>query len=195
MDLSDWISHGLILRAEGESLYRAAAASSRGSTLALFAYVFEKILFAGLPVIWAGGDWSEEGVVYDAGLTVVHATGEDPALRVLCFATGGETDDALVEALEERALQGCKDHLAAQPDVSKIYTCTLVGTRIRCWTLENKGDEQGQGEASLVGVWAGDCRGRLNHYLDIGLDGNRAVIEGALSHMLGDLRICTSPWY
>lgn len=216
-DLSDWKFHGLILRAEGESFYRAAAAgsesndapstTSRRRTLDLFAYLFQKILFVGLPVICAGAacpDEEEEAaaVAYDAGVMTFNATGNSPSMRMLCFADGRDTantsaaDDTLAEALEKRALAGCEGFLAVQPDVQRIYACTLVGARIRCWMLARTGEDGDEDERGnqLVGVWAGDCHGRFSHYLDIGADETRAVIEGALSQMLGDLPIRTSPW-
>lgn len=213
MDLSDWKFHGLILRPEGEHLYRAAKADEdstakgkKRSTLDLFAWLFQKILLVDLPVIWIGGADSEDeegGGGYDGGLAVVvHANGDGPALRVLCFVDahdpGEEGDDALVEALERRALEGCKGYLATHAEQDKIHACTLIGAKIRCWTLDRPPDgDEGEQQQLLLGLWAEQCRGRSSHYLDIGLDHNqnRTLIEGALSQMLGGLSIRSSPWY
>jgi hypothetical protein len=213
MDLSDWKFHGLILRPEGEHLYHAARAAEEGSdaksrkrrTLDLFAWLFQKILLVDLPVIWVGGadsEGEEGGGCYDGGLmVVVHANGDSPALKVLCFVDAHDSgdeggDDALVEGLEKRALEGCKGYLGTHPEEDKIHACTLIGAKIRCWRLDRptEGDEE---QHQLLGLWAEQCRGRSSHYLDIGLDHNqnRTAIEGALSQMLGGLAIRLSPWY
>lgn len=215
MEPSDWRFHGLILRPEGEHLYRAAAQADENSdaksrkrkTLDLFAWLFQKILLVDLPVIWIGGADSEDeeggGGGYDGGLLVVHANGGGPASRVLCFVDAHDSsdeggEDTRVEALERRALEGCKGYLATHEGEDKIHACTLIGAKVRCWTLDRppEGDE-GEQEQQLLGLWAEQCRGRSTHYLDVGLDHNqnRTLIEGALSQMLGGLSIRSSPWY
>lgn len=190
---------------------------NKRNTLELFEYLFQKILLASHDAMctWppaladdattpapsnpdepeggGGGSTNDEQEEKPCDLALMTVTpGDGNALKVLCFADAkpgsGVNADAVAAALEERAYAGCKRFFARNAGVDQIQACTLLGAMVRCWTVRRDAE-------TLTALWTNEHHGKFSHYVDVGVDENRAVLELAISRMMGNLHIRTAPWF
>ncbi|VUC36753.1 unnamed protein product [Clonostachys rosea] len=190
MSSSMWIPHGLIRTPQMEVLYRQArslvdpygntAQETEDRSLRLFTQLLAKYIFSG----------NNYAVMPGPPPTIVGQESSDLAVewctaqmefQVLCFVEAKMPDNVLtprVAYLEEQARSHCAQLLQRNPSYKRAYACTIVGTFIRCWMVELD-----DGNLEMTGLWPWFQNGTFQHYLDVGVEANRAYLERAFNQM------------
>ncbi|CAG9945634.1 unnamed protein product [Clonostachys rosea f. rosea IK726] len=179
MNSSTWKPHGLIRTPQLEYYYQEARApvDPNGNTaqdredksIRLFAQLLAKYVFPGNDYAVVPGPTPSTQARKPSDLSYVFVDAKKPT----------NVAAARVAYLEQRALSHCTELLRANPTYKRAYACTVVGTRIRCWmVIPDFG-----GSMDMTGMWSWFQLGSFEHYLDVGLDANRAVLERSFNQM------------
>ncbi|KLU90713.1 hypothetical protein MAPG_10565 [Magnaporthiopsis poae ATCC 64411] len=178
MDTRSWRPHGLIQQQTLEAAYQDAKMSvdSQGNvtspkehfTVSLFEDLFNKVIFPedAFSVNSQVPPATKPGAEKACDIAI-RCCMDDYSRQILCFAEAKRASshtNAAIRDLEEQARGYCADFLDANPNVDKIFACTLVGTSVRCWEFEEK-------SSHLQPLWnpAGQVA-TFSEYLDVGED-------------------------
>ncbi|KAK7212158.1 hypothetical protein V2G26_019336 [Clonostachys chloroleuca] len=174
MNSSTWKPHGLIRTPQLEYYYQEAKAPVDPNAPG-------QIDFPGNDYAVVPGPTPSAQARKPSDLLVERCTA-NMDFEVLCFVDAKKTTNVAasrVAYLEQQALSHCTELLRANPTYKRAYACTVVGTHIRCWmVIPDFG-----GGVDMTGMWSWFQLGTFEHYLDVGLDANRAVLERSFNQM------------
>ncbi|CAI6014189.1 unnamed protein product [Clonostachys chloroleuca] len=191
MNSSTWKPHGLIRTPQLEYYYQEAKApvDPNGNTaqdredksIRLFAQLLAKYIFPGNDYAVVPGPTPSAQARKPSDLLVERCTA-NMDFEVLCFVDAKKPTNVAasrVAYLEQQALSHCTELLRANPTYKRAYACTVVGTHIRCWmVIPDFG-----GGVDMTGMWSWFQMGTFEHYMDVGLDANTAVLERSFNQM------------
>ncbi|KAL2753112.1 hypothetical protein ACRALDRAFT_1095286 [Sodiomyces alcalophilus JCM 7366] len=185
---SPWQPHGLIRRPELEHAYQEARLNKDGNggfivpkghkTIRLFERLFRRIVFTEdrFFVNSQQPPTEDSSLVCNIVISAVDGAHEED---IFCFCEGETTKTTgAFEAVdaEDQARKYCNVHLDAHPEKARVYACTLVGTYIRCWVID-------QENRVLHGMWDPKESGSASAYLDVGVEEHRPALEKAFDRL------------
>ncbi|CAG9983489.1 unnamed protein product [Clonostachys byssicola] len=185
MNSSTWKPHGLIRTPQLEYYYQEAKAlvdphgnttqATEDKSIRLFAQLLAKYIFPGNEYAVVPGPMSSSDLVVERCTANMN-------FEVLCFVDAKKPTNVAADRvayLEQQALSHCRELLRANPTYKRAYACTIVGTHIRCWMVVSDFG----GSIDLTGMWSWFQVGTFEHYLDVGLDVNKAILERSFNQM------------
>ena len=121
---------------------------------------------------------SKEGCEKACDLAIKYLTHSNKH-QIFCFAEAKRAKNhtySKIRDLEVQAGEYCLEFLEANPEVARVFACTLVGASIRCWDME-------RGATRLRPFWGKPAEHDFTCYIDVGDDHLAHAVETAFSHM------------
>lgn len=149
-------------------------------TTHLFEDIFNKVLFheANFFVNSQQPPVSKKGSEKACDIAINYVT-DTFDRQIFCFVEAKRASNIIhskIQSLEEQALTYCLEFLAANPDATMVFACTLVGASIRCWSVQADAPE-------LKGFWDGGDVGSFDFYKDVGDEAHRGLLERIFNFM------------